>query len=294
MARRSIIEEARPQAARPGYAKPIDYGRSEQAEATLDRYAAYDAAVAVETEAGHQADAANAELEAAERQELGDGRAALSRAIDEARARAADADKARATLMRVRKAVADAEGRLAEAEADVEAAKAKHAATLLDAAEGDTIAEAPVAMRTARHRAVDAADDLDAARAVLVTAESAVADTEYAERHSAERLDGAARTVLAEAAAPLTEGLDEIVAAFKGPMLCRLNFILSALPSFFSSAFSPEQQRRVRVDSLLRDVAALGKPMLPREAGFPLGGELFETTLADLKADATAVLPELP
>jgi hypothetical protein len=124
-------------------------------------------------------------------------RAALAGHIADRDAKADAVVRAKASAARANEMVAEAERHAETVKAVLASVRTGHEARLRQAAEGGGVAGAAISSREARFAEIDATDELEAARKVLLDCMSALAEAEEDARRARARVEAAAGAVLA-------------------------------------------------------------------------------------------------
>jgi hypothetical protein len=124
-------------------------------------------------------------------------RVALGLAIEDHKERLHALDRAKAAVARANGLVADAERHSEAVKIALASARDGREARLRQAIQGDDVIEAAVSRREARFAEIDAADELEAARKVLVDCMAALADADEDVHRAQGRVESAVAPILA-------------------------------------------------------------------------------------------------
>jgi hypothetical protein len=124
-------------------------------------------------------------------------RASLAEAIEERKEMSLALERAKAAVERANGLVGDAERHSEAVKIALASARDGREARLREAVQGGDVIEAAVSRREARFAEIDAADELEAARKVLVDCMAALADADEDVRRAKDRVESAVAPILA-------------------------------------------------------------------------------------------------
>lgn len=123
-------------------------------------------------------------------------RAALAEAIEHLVPFAAAIENATSGLAKAKASLADAEARLEQARGDLQQARSDQTARSVARAARGEGPEPDGVLREARRAEADAGDDVEIARAIAASLQTALGESEYAARRAKARVDEAAKAIL--------------------------------------------------------------------------------------------------
>ena len=206
-------------------------------------------------------------------------RAALAAAISQASNAEQMVNAARAAVARAREMVEQAQGRLDTAMAAVGSAKAEQAVRIATAATSGAPMTSDSSTRAARAKEQEALDDVEAARAALATVKETADEADYALGKASERVEVAARAVMALEIGRAVANLDRLEGE-----LYRARNAVWALHNRCFSGVADDESRRVEHSLSFRPYN-LG----PNEPGAGVWLAYF----AALKSDPDARAPDV-